>query len=254
MTLQEWADAMTSALQEQGIIAMPGPPMNNRYATKLLLSIEDGLSLGAVKLYVGKRGPSLVPDELHSCPPDVRSRVLEIWERISGRPSAARRGSDTLTIDPSVIQVWVDGACLQAPLGYRFGWAFVVQQGERDLHRESGSALHSGAFEHRNVGAELEAATRGLTWCVLNGYKQVTVFHDYKGIAAWPTGAWRTNTPSTREYARFIKALPIEITWQKVPAHQGIAMNELVDQLANRAAAESPALPIPASSTTDPVM
>ncbi len=254
MTLEQLADAMTSGLQEQGIIATPGPSMNNQYATKLLLSIENGLSLGAVKLYVGKRGPSLVPDELHSCSPDVRLRILEAWERISGPSSAAANGRDSFAIDPSVIQVWVDGACLQAPLGFRFGWAFVIQQGDRELHRDSGSLLQSGAFEHRNVGAELEAATRALTWCVLNGYKQVTVYHDYEGIAAWPTGAWRANTPPTREYARFVKALPLEITWQKVPAHQGIAMNELVDQLANRAAAESPALPIPASSTPDPVM
>jgi ribonuclease HI len=146
----------------------------------------------------------------------------------------------------------VDGACLQAPLGYRFGWSFVIQQGDRELHRDSGSLLQSGAFEHRNVGAELEAATRALTWCVLNGYKQVTVYHDYKGIAAWPTGSWRANTPSTREYARFIKALPLEITWEKVPAHRGIALNELVDQLANRAGTDSPALPIPAEPTPDP--
>ncbi len=254
MTLQELADAMTSGLQEQGIIATPGPSMNNHYAAKLLVQIQNGPSLGAIKLYVGKRGPTLVPDELHSCPPDAQSRILEVWERISGRLSTSPSGRDSFAIDPSVIQVWVDGACLQAPLGYRFGWAFVIQQGDRELHRDSGSLLQSGAFEHRNVGAELEAATRALTWCVLNGYKQVTVYHDYKGIAAWPTGAWRANTPSTSEYARFVKALPIEITWQKVPAHQGIAMNELVDQLANRAAADSPALPIPVSSAPDPVM
>lgn len=254
MTLQELADAMTSGLQEQGIIAMSGPSMNNQYAAKLLVQIQDGPSLGALKLYVGKRGPTLVPDELHSCPPDVRSTITEVWQRISGQSSAVPRGHDTLTIDPSVIQVWVDGACLQAPLGYRFGWAFVIQQGDRELHRDAGSLLQSGAFEHRNVGAELEAATRALTWCHLNRHKQVRVYHDYQGIAAWPTGSWRANTPSTREYARFIKALPLEITWQKVPAHRGIAMNELVDQLANHAAADSPAVPIPASSTPDPVM
>ena len=252
MTLQELADAMTSGLQEQGIIAMPGPSMNNQYAAKLLVQMQDGPSLGAIKLYVGKRGPTLVPDELHSCPPAIRSIITQVWQRISRESSAAARGHATLTIDPSVIQVWVDGACLQAPLGYRFGWAFVIQQGDRELHRDSGSLLQSGAFEHRNVGAELEAATRALTWCVLNGYKQVTVYHDYKGIAAWPTGAWRANTPSTREYVRFIKALPIKITWQKVPAHQGISMNELVDQLANRTATDSPALPIPAEPTPDP--
>lgn len=254
MTLQKLADAMTRGLQEQGIIAMSGPSMNNHYAAKLLVQIQNGPSLGAIKLYVGKRGPTLVPDELHSCPPDVRSRILEVWERVSGRSAVAPTGLDSFAIDPSVIQVWVDGACLQAPLGFRFGWAFVIQQGDRELHRESGNLLQSGAFEHRNVGAELEAATRALTWCVLNGHKQVTVYHDYKGIAAWPTGAWRANTPSTREYARFIKALPLEITWEKVPAHEGIAMNELVDELANRAAADSPALPIPACSTPDPAM
>jgi len=254
MTLQDLADAMTSGLQEHGIIASPGPSMNNPYATKLFIQMQNGPGLGAIKLYVGNRGSTLVPDELHSCPPAIRSTITEVWQRISGQSSAAPRGPDTLTIDPSVIQVWVDGACLQAPLGYRFGWAFVIQQGDRELHRESGNLLYSGAFEHRNVGAELEAATRALTRCVLHGYKQVTVYHDYQGIAAWPTGAWRANTASTREYARFIKALPLEITWQKVPAHAGIAMNELVDELANRAAAESPALPIPASSTPDPVI
>lgn len=254
MTLQDLADAMTTGLQEHGIIAIPGPPMNNQYAMKLLVRMENGASLGAIKLYIGKRGLSLISDELRSCPQDIHSIITQAWERISGEASAAPRGRDLLAIDPSVIQVWVDGACLQAPLGYRFGWAFVIQQGDRELHRDADSLLQSGAFEHRNVGAELEAATRALTWCLLNGHKQVTVYHDYEGIAAWPTGAWRTKTPSTREYARFVRALPIDITWQKVPAHRGIAMNELVDQLANRAAADSPALPIPTEPTPDPAM
>src|SRR5581483_9733595 len=116
MTLQDLAMAMTAGLKEHGIIAIPGPPMNNQYATKLLVRMGDGSNLGAIKLYVGKRGPSLVADELHSCPPDVRSSILQVWERISGRPSAPSRGHDSFTIDPSIIQVWVDGACLQTPL------------------------------------------------------------------------------------------------------------------------------------------
>lgn len=68
------------------------------------------------------------------------------------------------------------------------------------------------------------------------GHQTVTVVYDYAGIEQWATGRWKANTRTTQEYVRFIADCPITITWQKVPAHSGIPMNELVDQLATGAA------------------
>lgn len=42
---------------------------------------------------------------------------------------------------PNCVDIWVNGACLHTPLGFRYGWAFVVQQDGRELHRESGNLL-----------------------------------------------------------------------------------------------------------------
>jgi ribonuclease HI len=92
---------------------------------------------------------------------------------------------------------------------------------------------------HRNVAAELQAVIHGLTHCRQMGHQTVTVFYDYAGIEQWAAGRWKANTRTTQEYVRFIADCPITITWQKVPAHSGIPMNELVDQLATGAAQAS---------------
>ncbi len=153
------------------------------------------------------------------------------------RPAATPKPSAAARVATNTVHVWVDGSCLQhgeEPL--RFGWAYVILDGERELHRGKGHTIPANAKQHRNVAAEIQAVLRALTWCRKHGIAAATIYFDYQGLASWVLGEWKTNTPFTRSYAAKVRAMEMRLTWQKVRAHSGETYNELVDELAKEAA------------------
>ncbi len=135
------------------------------------------------------------------------------------------------------IHVWVDGSCVRNGTdSLRFGWAYVILQGERELHRASGHDVPAEARRHRNVAGEIQAVLQALAWCQTRGIAEATIHFDYQGLASWVEGTWKTTTPFTRAYAERVRALDMTLTWHKVQAHTGQKYNELVDRLARDAA------------------
>ena len=135
------------------------------------------------------------------------------------------------------IHIWVDGSCLQNSNGrLHFGWAYVILDNERELHRASGHDVPAEARRHRNVAGEIQAVLQALEWCRARGIATATISFDYQGLASWVEGTWKTRTPFTRAYAERVRALGMTLTWHKVQAHSGDTYNELVDQLAREAA------------------
>ena len=140
------------------------------------------------------------------------------------------------------IHIWVDGSCLQNSNGrLHFGWAYVILDGARELHRASGYDVPAEARRHRNVAGEIQAVLQALEWCRTRGIATATISFDYQGLASWVEGTWKTRTPFTRAYAERVRALGMTLTWHKVQAHSGDTYNELVDQLAREAARSTPA-------------
>ncbi len=139
------------------------------------------------------------------------------------------------------IDVWVDGSCLQNGEGpLYFGWAYVILDGERELHRASGHDVPGEARRHRNVAGEIQAVLQALEHCQERGITAATIHFDYQGLASWVEGTWKTRTSFTRAYAERVRALGMTLTWHKVQAHSGTPYNELVDQLAREAARSAP--------------
>ena len=135
------------------------------------------------------------------------------------------------------IHVWVDGSCLPNSNGrLNFGWAYVILDGGRELHRASGHDVPSEARRHRNVAGEIQAVLQALEWCRAHGIAVAAIHFDYQGLASWVEGTWKTRTAFTQEYAERVRAMGMTLTWHKVQAHSGEPHNELVDQLAREAA------------------
>ena len=140
------------------------------------------------------------------------------------------------------IRVWVDGSCQQSSNGrLLFGWAYVVLNGERELHRASGRDVPAEARRHRNVAGEIQAVLHALDWCRAHGIAAATIYFDYQGLASWVEGTWKTRTSFTRAYAERVRTMGMTLTWHKVLAHSGNRYNELVDRLAREAARSTPA-------------
>lgn len=234
---------LVSALVAHGFRAEAlAQPMPNGYGHKIALSSDRGSSLGLLVIYFGKQGARYVTTELRSPSSDTLAGIQRAWTTLtlSGNTPAAAQSIPSLpAVSPGTIELWVDGACLQEAEGLRFGWAFVIQRDGQELTRHASNFVEPHMVPHRNVAAELQAVIQGLEQCRLMGHDCVTVFYDYAGIEQWATRRWQANTRTTQEYVRYIAQCPLTITWQKVAAHSGIAMNELVDQLATGAAQAS---------------
>jgi len=110
--------------------------------------------------------------------------------------------------------------------------------------------FHDGKEEHfskkfensdlasmRNVAGEIEGSRAAMQYCLDNGIKSVTIYHDYIGIAAWCTGEWKAKQDGTVDYALFYRAasLHVDIHFKKVKGHSGDTYNELADKLAKEA-------------------
>ncbi|RMH05629.1 MAG: hypothetical protein D6704_09105 [Nitrospirae bacterium] len=141
------------------------------------------------------------------------------------------------TATSPAVEIWVDGACLQhAQGGMRFGWAYLIVQNGKEVHRASGHDVPSGARIHRNVAGEITAVLKALAWCHQHGITSATVYHDYQGLAAWAQGSWKAKTPFTQAYVQAVRKSGIQLSWRKIQAHTGIKYNEIVDDLARTAA------------------
>ncbi|MDT7043142.1 ribonuclease H family protein [Candidatus Nitronereus thalassa] len=135
------------------------------------------------------------------------------------------------------VDIWVDGSCIHNNGdNLQLGWAYLILNGEEELHRDSGNDIPEEARSQRNVAGEIQAVLKALNWCQAQGISRATIYHDYQGLAAWVTGEWKAKTPFTQAYAATVKAYGIDVRWKKVLAHSGEKFNEIVDQLARDAA------------------
>ncbi len=180
------------------------------------------------------------PGAVYKAFPTQAQAVAFVGEGLPGlRDLPREEGPPPAGVLPATdaIHVWVDGSCLQNGNDrLHFGWAYVILDGERELHRASGHDVPVEARRHRNVAGEIQAVLRALEWCREHGIAAATIHFDYEGLASWVQGTWKTRTSFTRVYVERVRALGMSLTWHKVQAHSGTAYNELVDRLAREAA------------------
>ena len=96
--------------------------------------------------------------------------------------------------------------------------------------------------ESNNIAGEICATLAAITYAVNNGYKQITIYHDYQGIKFWAVGDWKANKPISKDYVQQYNVYKemINIIFVKVAAHTGVQYNELADQLAKNAISSGP--------------
>ena len=88
-----------------------------------------------------------------------------------------------------------------------------------------------------NVNGEIQAAYYAMLYCRQNRIKDVTIYHDYEGIAKWCTGVWKCNKQGTKFYKQEYDRLSKDVTikFVHVKAHTGNEWNELADTLCGQA-------------------
>lgn len=129
------------------------------------------------------------------------------------------------------LKIYTDGS--YRPPEARAGWAFAAVRGSVIEHWAAG--LTPNPALSRNIDGECEAVAQAVEWCHRNCHKQVTIVHDYAGLAHWPKGEWKASSQVALDYLARLRACHVEITWVKIRGHSGNAWNDYVDALAGRA-------------------
>ena len=88
-----------------------------------------------------------------------------------------------------------------------------------------------------NVAGEIKGSEAAMQYAMDHKISEITIYHDYEGIAKWCTGAWKANKPGTIAYQRFYQeaAKKITVHFIKVKGHSNDKYNDMADQLAKSA-------------------
>lgn len=115
------------------------------------------------------------------------------------------------------------------------GYGAVILYNGEVIHTIKGSSKKY--IDMRNVAGELFAVAVSIKWAVENGYKSITLHHDYSGIAHWAKGEWKRKQEGTINYKKFIDDISekISISFVKVKGHSGDTYNDMADRLAKEA-------------------
>lgn len=90
----------------------------------------------------------------------------------------------------------------------------------------------------RNVAGEIHGSMAAMRFAVEKGCRELTIYHDYEGIAKWPLGLWKANKEGTIAYKKYYNSIrkQLEVNFVKVKGHSGDKYNDLADKLAKEAA------------------
>lgn len=173
---------------------------------------------------------------------EAQAFMKQTAETSEGTPSTAAQqkkaendfNHDLSTLSDMECLAYVDGSFHAASGCYGYGTVLLTNKG---ILTFQGNGNDPELASMRNVTGELYGSMRAVEEAIRLGFSDITIFHDYMGIACWANGSWKTNKEGTRAYRNFIleKQKLIRIHFHKVTAHTGVRYNEMADQLAKEA-------------------
>ena len=136
---------------------------------------------------------------------------------------------------------YVDGSYNVKTEEFSYGIIFftgaVDKEGNRQELHFSKAFSHEELSEMRNVAGEIMGAAQAMKIAGKLGISELTIYHDYEGIAKWCTGEWKAKKTWTRKYRDFYQEMSktVHITFIKVKGHSNDKYNDLADELARKA-------------------
>lgn len=134
----------------------------------------------------------------------------------------------------STLVAYVDGSYYSATGEFSYG-VVILQNGSEYCFNEKLSDPELAAMH--NVAGEIKGAEAAMRYAVEHGYSQITIYHDYEGIARWCTGDWKANKTGTQAYKAYYDSISdrLQVRFEKVKGHSGDKYNDMADRLAKQA-------------------
>lgn len=129
---------------------------------------------------------------------------------------------------------YVDGSYLDSVKEFSYG-AVILKDGQEICL--NGKMSDPDLVGMRNVAGEIKGAETAMRYALENEIDEITIVHDYEGIAKWCLGQWKTNKEGTKAYKAFYDSIQDRLTvhFQKVKGHSGDHYNDMADELAKKA-------------------
>ena len=135
---------------------------------------------------------------------------------------------------PGGVIAYVDGSYRSDTGEFSYGMV-ILQDGEEHTFCQKMTDKEL-ALMH-NVAGEIKGSEAAMQYAMDHNISEITIYHDYEGIAKWCTGAWKANKSGTQAYQAFYQAASkkVKIHFEKVKGHSNDKYNDMADQLAKSA-------------------
>ena len=162
---------------------------------------------------------------------DEKTEASGLEEKEGNKRKCIIEGEDEFV---SEITAYVDGSFLK---GKVFGCGCVIIKSGEVIAEISKAYEDEELAAMRNVAGEIKASELAMRYALDNGYKSISIYHDYQGIASWCLGEWKTNKAGTIAYKEFYDSIKgrLRVYFVKVKGHSGDTYNDMADNLAKKA-------------------
>lgn len=136
--------------------------------------------------------------------------------------------------DSQGLTAYVDGSYHSGSGEFSYG-VVILRDGEEICFQEKLSDPDLAAMH--NVAGEIKGAEAAMRYALEHGYHEISIYHDYEGIAKWCTGEWKANKSGTQAYKAYYDSIcgQLQVHFQKVKGHSGDKYNDMADRLAKEA-------------------
>ena len=137
-------------------------------------------------------------------------------------------------VEEDRLRIYVDGSFHAGTGEFSYGMV-ILKDGEEHTFCEKMTDKEL-ALMH-NVAGEIKGSEAAMQYAVDHNIPEITIYHDYEGIAKWCTGAWKATKPGTIAYQAFYREAvkKVKVHFVKVKGHSNDKYNDMADQLAKKA-------------------
>ena len=162
---------------------------------------------------------------------DVKSGPKESTDCGKSNDMLAESNSGAASTD---VIAYVDGSYRADTGEFSYGMV-ILQDGQEQCFCQKMTDKEL-ALMH-NVAGEIKGSEAAMQYAVDHNIPEITIYHDYEGIAKWCTGAWKATKPGTIAYQAFYREAvkKVKVHFVKVKGHSNDKYNDMADQLAKKA-------------------